>query len=174
MIRFFKIVFKRDQFVGKKQSVFFRGKIREDGWFFGQRINKNDTKPISLYDYMDKEGVEHLTYELIHPDAVEKWTEYYDDLKYGGLTWKALKQQIKNMESDYHQQFGEHSGIPRCCITFFNSVWNSIRSVDRRAHHRLIHKSGLQYKYIPCPSCLAKGLCVRIHICNHTCGYPFV
>jgi hypothetical protein len=101
MKRFFKIVMKPDE-DGKKETFFFAGIIREDGWFLGQRLKRSGElltdqhEVLASYDYVDKAGIEHITHELIQPAAVETWTEYYEDLKYGGLTRNTIAKQKKD------------------------------------------------------------------------------
>jgi hypothetical protein len=56
---------------------------------YGVSIFQNQNESYML------DGVVHDTTHLIQPGAIEKATEYFEDLKYGGLTRKTREKQIK-------------------------------------------------------------------------------
>ncbi len=91
MQRYYRIIFKPDE-SGHKRTIWLCGGRREDGWYFGRRIN-----PKTLQDdsYTDKEGTIHDIWQLISPAAIDRATEYFEDMRYGGLTRKTMEQQRK-------------------------------------------------------------------------------
>jgi hypothetical protein len=54
----------------------------------------------------------------------------------------------------YMIECGKHSGFPPCCIRFYISqkIWMSDRASQR--YSAKVARSGLGYRYMPCPKCL--------------------
>jgi hypothetical protein len=62
--------------VRNPRGYFYRGEFRPSGFFYGQRVNKDTTETVREHDYVDKDGVEQLTFELIDPGRISKCVEY--------------------------------------------------------------------------------------------------
>lgn len=95
---FFKLVMNTGAPGEKNRSAFFEGEFLANGFFRGQKVNKATAEVTHEYNHVDKDGVEHIVTHYIQPGVIKKQTEYFSDLKYGGLTRRTIANQIKGME----------------------------------------------------------------------------
>ncbi len=68
---------------------------------------------------------------------------------------------------------GLHSGIPDCCILFYVTCMDAVRSAewrfqDKRYANLVAHVAPGGAGYVPCPACLAARNLVRLRHCNHS------
>ncbi len=87
-------------------------------------------------------------------------------------------------------RFGQCSGIPLCCITWFVTGWKliSVKGNDvfysggnlwataeagprARLHALYLNRVGQQFSYIPCPACILSGSRVQVLRCTPECGH---
>ncbi len=68
------------------------------------------------------------------------------------------------LEDDVSAVMGRCSGIPACCIGFFNEIRRApLDEPAVKAHHESIPPGT---EYVPCPRCLARGAFVKIRRCG--------
>lgn len=69
--------------------------------------------------------------------------------------------------NEFHRRYGRHSGIPDCCIRYFMSDWsNDLARMSTYA--KLVNM--LEWGYVPCFRCVARGNQATIKQCEIDCG----
>jgi len=67
---------------------------------------------------------------------------------------------------------GFYSGIPKCCILWYESIWYLWIRLGRRIRKienlriKYVYARGLNFEYIPCPLCLLRKNVVSIKKCD--------
>lgn len=65
---------------------------------------------------------------------------------------------------------GRHSGIPRCCCTwFFVRLWAVPKPLKRLSADYMPYWT---LEYIRCPICALRNREVAVHMCHPGCGSP--
>jgi hypothetical protein len=81
------------------------------------------------------------------------------------ISWKDWN--LSEKTTKHHLICGRHTGIPECCIRWFNGPWTIISSISylREAYWQENDKH-VNVDYVRCPACIHDLNIVQIKVCD--------
>ena len=65
---------------------------------------------------------------------------------------------------------GIHSGLPKCCRSFFANTWSRLGFEEKGPHGQKIKE--LSWGYVPCPECVHTNNKIAVYACHCHCYAP--